>query len=1369
VKDDKDLITGDYRKDPLQFYTASFVSRFHRSPFPAQRSFGDASALNIDIDLLLHSLFTPTFPFHSYPLLPLLPTPSISLRRVDCSLIMADRPVITLGSPQPITPPGKKRGGLLPGLKAQFASSSSSQSATMIRRLSSQQAAKPGETIATRDGDSKRGLRQQAPPKYVQSDSSANEDAASMPDYKPIKSTRRTDPDTSEDELAPSALPSRTANRKTSARISAYTEELKMEKRKKHRERTDGLRRSTRDRQRLILESDTMPSPSPPRKRAPPPKLDTARTRLRDDIVKKTRAKANNFFVAHKDLFLPLLPKNNQVAKLAAEGNALPMVEYEELTEQPDGVTAVMKPYQLSGLSYLVHLYNNGFSGILGDEMGLGKTLQTLSLFQYLEELDKKNGVRSEEARPYLVVCPLSVLNSWVTEAQKWVPGLRVMRFHGATNERVRLKRVAAGFEDMKGNETTRARDRKASRKAGQKVSKLPAGDEGSNTYKIIVTTYETFLAEQSWFKHSFAWRYVVLDEGHKIKSSVTQISTALKSISTEYRLILTGTPLQNNLVEMWALLTWLYPTVFDDKTETLFRESFDLSKGKANKQTMTDARRLLELIMLRRMKDSPSVNLGLPPKEEILLYVPLTPLQKFWYTRLLTRIDDGMLDELFADGKSKEKAAIEQDIEENKLLQEMEKVDQVTASGSGEGDWVETIELVQEATAKEQADPDTNKGAWKKLMNLVMQLRKCCSHPYLLPGVSPDPYYIGDHLIRASGKFILLEKLLKHTVFNQGKKVLIFSGFTRTLDYCEDLLSLISNHGESFKFLRLDGSTARARRNLDIRLFNQRDSDYKVMLLSTRAGGLGINLTSAQDVIFLDEDWNPQITLQAEARAHRIGQTKPVTIYKLCTQGTVEEQMMGRIRKKLYLSAKITESMQSVHGKQTVIEKKGGRPSLSEDMPQMDTTQLKTLVRRGAQTLSHPEIDVKEMISWDLETMMAKCRDKPADLTDSATHSEVDEDKWLSVMERVECAVFDGKRYQREVDKSSKGNTNAANILPDSIKREDRRKGKNTTVMVDGYAISKESMNCGDWEAVPTFAGKDPRIAEPVREKKREFSHEDHCLACFEDADAGHTIECKSCPRAYHYDCLDPQFKAKVKGFSGFYCSQHNCSDCGKTTNDAGGMIFRCRWCPQGFCEDCLDWDKAVLIGENLPEFELIGEPPTQGGFYVHCPTCVEMGEENEEQREWVKNMEKSFKVQHDIWLQYRKETQRQLEERETTITPAKQPALKNDQLPVLPQLVEPPVTQQSYMVIDDDEEIPSPPALTDTSFPTPAPGTSRVSTPKYMEPAQNSKKTSKKRESTDSAFGETREQKKARLDSQAWTIDEDPLMTGVSFFGRG
>ena len=221
---------------------------------------------------------------------------------------------------------------------------------------------------------------------------------------------------------------------------------------------------------------------------------------------------------------------------------------------------------------------------------------------------------------------------------------------------------------------------------------------------------------------------------------------------------------------------------------------------------------------------------------------------------------------------------------------------------------------------------------------------------------------------------------------------------------------------------------------------------------------------------------------LQAEARAHRIGQTQPVTVYKLITQGTVEEQMMGRIQKKLYLSAKVTESMRNIHT--TAVKKRGPKvvsAAADDDMPQLDTSQLMSLVRRGAQALSHPEININEMMKWDWPTMLAMCKDKPADLQVSenlgnATVKAEDEQQWLSKMEHVESRVFQGKKWTKEKEISGYGDIQKA------WAREERRVGKNTTIMVrlslqtltifisdalqvDGFAISKESMRCGDWE----------------------------------------------------------------------------------------------------------------------------------------------------------------------------------------------------------------------------------------------------------------------------------------------------------------
>ncbi|KAJ9644614.1 hypothetical protein H2199_003577 [Coniosporium tulheliwenetii] len=1072
-----------------------------------------------------------------------------------------DRPVLVLGSPLPETPPKRQTASRL---LAQFGSQRSPTSVTQLRRSSANTTApshalrdRPSISYAISDG----------------SDQSPSPSASSV--FTSPEKSQVIDIESSEDELAT------TEEKKRAVPGVAHCG--------RHLVKKIGGEKSHK-----ILVSDTLLPP----KTTAGHKVETARQRIRSDIAAGTKIKQENFLVAKKEYFLPLLPAQNYVQKLVntRDGTEPQIVPYKALERQPKGVTATMKPYQLSGLSFLLYLHENGMSGMLGDEMGLGKTLQTLSLFQYLKE--QQHVTLSGESRPFLVVCPLSVLSSWVAEARKWTPGLKVLRFHGPVNERKHLKKVASGQEDRYGNVLNRSKKRTASSKP---VTDLVEPEVAAGGYDLVVTTYETFQAEQGWFKTAFVWRYVVLDEGHKIKNNLTDISRALQGMQAEHRLILTGTPLQNNLLEMWALLHWLYPQVFAEQSAELFKSSFDLTRGKVNTNVMDDARRLLELIMLRRTKTSPGVDLNLPPKEEVLLYVPLTPMQRFWYTRLLTKADSRLIDELFQDVKIKEVNALRAEAEEDVALAKLQSMQD---SQEESDEWRESKEIIRQALEEEQSTIATNKSAWRKLMNLVMQLRKCCNHPYLLPNAAPVPYLVGEHVILASGKFVVLRKILQDLIVEKRKKVLIFSGFTGMLDCTEDLLALIGGNGTDFRYLRLDGQTGRARRNLAIRMFNDRASEYKAMLISTRAGGLGINLASATDVIFLDEDWNPQIMLQAEARAHRIGQTQPVTVYKLCTQGTVEEQMMGRIRKKLYLSAKITESMQNNYGTPTKSNK--GRKTaegVSDDVPQLGTTQLMSLVRRGAQTLSHPEIDATEMLSWDLPTILEKCRDKPSDPhvseQSASSSSEAEEKKWLSAMEKVECAVFDGRKYQKQLPADDR-------ILSPEITRADRRKDKNTTVMVDGFAINKESMQCADWEAVPTMAGKDPRLAEVKREKKPEIVNQE--------------------------DCLPKAFEAKIKAFGSTFCPQHSCFDCEKSTSDAGNLIYRCRWCEKGFCEDCLNFDRADLIGETLPEYEAIGfTKPENHAFYIRCHHCRELHEADPEAHAFIDQQEADFRAQHD------------------------------------------------------------------------------------------------------------------------------------------
>lgn len=787
----------------------------------------------------------------------------------------------------------------------------------------------------------------------------------------------------------------------------------------------------------------------------------SARRDVRDEISNSTVPKREAFILAYAEYFLPLLPERNSIVKLRTTGKGQQVLAVSEQVEQPGNVMAVMKPYQVEGLNFLIKMYRNGMPAILGDEMGLGKTLQTLALFQWLEDNQPVTG----ERRPYLVVCPLSVLASWLHEAKKWTPRLVVHRMHGTKSERAMLRQ------------------------------KLLVSTTQVN---LVVTTYEAFIAEQNWFKRSFVWRYVVLDEGHKIKNEQTALAHSLQSLSAEYRLLVTGTPLQNNMVEAWALLHWLLPEVFTIDTQLLFKRAFELTKGSVSTVMMGNLRRLLEIIMLRRMKSSPGVDLGIPPKEEVTLFVPLTPLQREWYLKLLTRIDQATLKDVFGNARAKESSA---------LLQQGSFMPTSGAKAVSEQD--------NGVIDPDEINHDPNR--WKKLQNLVMQLRKVCSHPYMIPGADSSSDESPDGVRQASGKFMVLDKLVDELVVRKKKKILIFSGFTKTLDLVEELLLLkgAKSPGGPFRFTRLDGGVHRARRNVEIRMFNDPSTDFRVMLISTRAGGLGINLTAASDVVFMDQDWNAQVMLQAEARAHRIGQTKNVTVYKLCTRSTVEEQMMGRIQKKLYLSIKVTESMRNLHTTGQSYHVDGEE---IDDETQLGGSQLKSLLRRGAQVLAGPEVSIEEISRWDWATVLEKCKNVPL----STDETEVDETAWLNQIEKVETAIFEGKKWQRHK------NNEAAPIL--DLNRADRRNGKNTTVMVDGFAIDKTSVLCADWEAVPTLAGKDPRLAEPKRAKRAAIRNQDHCQVCW---NGGTLVTCAGCPRSYHTQCLEPEARQKVLGMA--------------------------------------------------------------------------------------------------------------------------------------------------------------------------------------------------------------------------------------------
>ncbi|XP_072376431.1 chromatin-remodeling complex ATPase chain Iswi [Diabrotica undecimpunctata] len=448
-----------------------------------------------------------------------------------------------------------------------------------------------------------------------------------------------------------------------------------------------------------------------------------------------------------------------------------------------------MRDYQVRGLNWMISLYEHGINGILADEMGLGKTLQTISLLGYMKHYKSTPG-------PHIVIVPKSTLSNWMNEFEKWCPTLRAVCLIG---------------------------DQEA-RNSFIRDTMMPG------EWDVCITSYEMCIKEKSVFK-KFNWRYMVIDEAHRIKNEKSKLSEILREFKTTNRLLLTGTPLQNNLHELWALLNFLLPDVFNSSDD--FDAWFNTSQCLGDNALVERLHAVLKPFLLRRLKAE--VEKRLKPKKELKVYVGLSKMQREWYTKVL-----------------------------------MKDIDIVNGAGK-----VEKM----------------------RLQNILMQLRKCTNHPYLFDGAEPGPPYTTDeHLVYNCGKMVLLDKLLPK-LKEQDSRVLIFSQMTRMLDILEDYC-----HWRQYQYCRLDGQTPHEDRQRQINEYNEENSQKFIFMLSTRAGGLGINLATADVVIIYDSDWNPQMDLQAMDRAHRIGQKKQVRVFRFITENTVEEKIVERAEVKLRL-----------------------------------------------------------------------------------------------------------------------------------------------------------------------------------------------------------------------------------------------------------------------------------------------------------------------------------------------------------------------------------------------------------------------------------------------------------------------------------
>ncbi|KAL1306662.1 hypothetical protein AAFC00_005335 [Neodothiora populina] len=548
------------------------------------------------------------------------------------------------------------------------------------------------------------------------------------------------------------------------------------------------------------------------------------------------------------------------------ESNPATRSPYKPFRNQPDYIEhGTLRDFQIAGVNFLAHNWCKGNNVILADEMGLGKTVQSVSFMSWLKHDRGQEG-------PFIVVVPLSTMPAWAETFNHWTPDINYVVYNG--NE--------------------------ASRKIIRDWELLVDNNPKKVKFNVMLTTYEYILLD-STFLSQIKWQFMAVDEAHRLKNRESQLYVKLMDFGAPCRLLITGTPLQNELKELSALMDFLMPGVIDIDDDIPIDDS-DATR-KALKELMT----AISPYMIRRVKEN--VTSDLPGKTEKIIRVELSDVQLEYYKNILTR--------------------------------------NYAALNSG-----------------------TKGGQKQSLLNIMMELKKASNHPFMFPNAE-DRILAGSTsredqlkaIVTSSGKMMLLDQLLIK-MKRDGHRVLIFSQMVKMLDIIGDYL-----HLRGHQYQRLDGTIASGPRRQAIEHFNAPDSKDFCFILSTRAGGLGINLMTADTVILFDSDWNPQADLQAMARAHRIGQKNPVSIYRLVSKDTVEEEVLERARNKLILEH-IT-----IH--QAITEKEANMLKASLDAAGVGTNEpvssddISRILRRRGQKMFEQSGNQKKLEELDIDAVL--------------------------------------------------------------------------------------------------------------------------------------------------------------------------------------------------------------------------------------------------------------------------------------------------------------------------------------------------------------------------------------------------------------
>ncbi|ODH44691.1 hypothetical protein ACO22_00849 [Paracoccidioides brasiliensis] len=579
------------------------------------------------------------------------------------------------------------------------------------------------------------------------------------------------------------------------------------------------------------------------------------------------------------------------------ESNPATRAPFEPIHGTPSYVmNGELKEFQVKGVNFMAYNWVRGRNVVLADEMGLGKTVQTVAFISWLRHVRNQQG-------PFIVVVPLSTMPSWAETFDNWTPDLNYVVYNG--NE--------------------------VSRNIIKDYELLMDGNVRRPKFHVLLTTYEYVLVDAT-FLSQIKWQFMAVDEAHRLKNRDSQLYSRLVEFKSPSRLLITGTPVQNNLGELSALMDFLNPGLIQ------IDDDMDLSCEAASVK-LAELTKSIQPYMLRRTKSK--VESDLPPKSEKIIRVELSDVQLEYYKNILT----------------KNYAALNQ--------------------GS--------------------------KGQKQSLLNIMMELKKASNHPFMFPNAESrilEGKTGREEMMRAiitsSGKMMLLDQLLAK-LRKDGHRVLIFSQMVRMLDILADYMDV-----RGYAYQRLDGTIAAGPRRLSIEHFNAPDSNDFAFLLSTRAGGLGINLMTADTVVLFDSDWNPQADLQAMARAHRIGQTKPVSVYRLVSKDTVEEEVLERARNKLLLE--FITIQRGVTDKEAIeLKDKMARAGAQISEPTSSDDISRILKRRG-QRMFEQSGNQKKLEELDIDSVLENAEEHK---TEQAEGMEADGgEEFLKAFEFVDVKV---------------------------------------------------------------------------------------------------------------------------------------------------------------------------------------------------------------------------------------------------------------------------------------------------------------------------------------------------------------------------